>query len=896
MRHRTAIATALLVAIFVLVAWLGMSIHAPMELPSLLWAPSGIALAFALVYGPMTSIGILVGGFASVALRGADPWIAATIAIVNTLETLVAYYILRRYHFHLALDRLRDVVVLVVTAVTVSLASATLTTSIVYPYIRHANGFHEIWWRWCWGHISGDLIVAPLILTWIRTPSIARYSRPRLVEMIVLALGAAVVVAGVLTSWLPGSRMPHYLFPLLIWSALRFGPRGAATTNAVITMLAVLGMMYQRGPFEELADFQSFVSISAVATLALGAMRVELIRAFRRKAAIQNAALDAIVTFDSRDRIVELNPAAEQLFGLAECQALGRDVKALFVPSQRFVEYGNSVARFLVDPRFSIVGQRVRYTAKRFDGTEFPAEVAITEVPLEDQDYFTGFIRDITAELEAEEHRRESRRVLEHEVQERTAELRRKEEMLRDAQELAHLGSFDFELATGELAWSDEMYRIYGQDPATFVPTYPAFLGAVHVEDRWEVTSAIEAAIAAGTPFSIEERIVRPDGTVRILQSQARVLHTCNGRGSHIMGCCQDITERKQVEAERYRLVELVESSADAILLLAPDGTIETWNAAAEKMFGYGASEVIGQHADVLVPPEYAATLDRMVAAVGTEERLELYELVHRRRDGSTFEASVTMSRIVDHRGSIIGVSTVLRDTTEQKRAQNQLRDSLREKEVLLREIHHRVKNNLQVISSLLNLQVASVPNELARKGLLESQSRIQSMALLHQLLYQSKDLARIELADYLKALVSYLAQTYSANHRFIRTSVDVPAVQLDLDRAIPCGLIVNELVTNSFRHAFPEQRSGNILVEVSEIDGARLRLDVQDDGCGIPLNITLETTQSFGLQIARSLAQQLDGTLEIVRTQGTVLRVEFPVSNARESGAGAPRHAVATG
>ncbi|NVB79834.1 MAG: PAS domain S-box protein [Kofleriaceae bacterium] len=898
MTRRSAIASIALAGIFILVAWLGMSVHAPMEIPSLLWAPSGIALAFALIYGPVTALGILVGCFASVVMRGHVAWVAATIASVNALETLVAYYVLRHYDFHLALDRLRDVVALVVTAFVVSVASASLTTALVFQFVPHRDGSLEMWWRWCWGHISGDLIVTPLIVTWARAPSIAQYSRPALVEMLVLALGVVVVVTGVLTSWLPGSRMPHYLFPLLIWSALRFGPRGAATTNAVITCFAVLGIMYQRGPFGELADFQSFVSISAIATLALGAMRVEVIRAFRRKAAIQSAALDAIVTFDSRDRICEFNPAAERLFGVPEAFALGRNIKHLFVPSERYLESGESVAAFLREHAEEIVGKRVRYTAKRFDGTEFPAEVAISRVPLEDEDFFTGFVHDITAEHRAEEHRRETRRMLEHEVEERTGELRRKEELLRDTQELAHLGSFDFELATGALAWSDEMFRIYGQDPKSFVPNYPAFLGAVHPEDRAEVTEVLERTIAAGTPFIVEERIVRPDGSVRVLLSQAKVMHSSDGRGSHMMGCCQDITERKLSDAERYRLVDLVESSADAMLLLSLDGTIETWNPAAEKMFGYTAAEVVGHHADMLVPPGLASRLDRMVAAVGARERLETYELVHQRKDGSTFDGSGTMSSIVDHRGHVIGVSKVLRDTTEQKRARDQLRDSLREKEVLLREIHHRVKNNLQVISSLLNLQVASVPSEVARKGLIESQSRIQSMALLHQLLYQSKDLARIELGDYLRALLSYLATTYDALDRSIRCVVEAPSVLLDLDRAIPCGLIVNELVTNSLRHAFPSGRGGHITVEVTEVEVDRLRLEVQDDGVGIPADITPETSPSFGLQIARSLTQQLDGIVQIFRTGGTQIRVEFPIGNTRDqtSGADAQRPAAATG
>jgi two-component sensor histidine kinase len=242
------------------------------------------------------------------------------------------------------------------------------------------------------------------------------------------------------------------------------------------------------------------------------------------------------------------------------------------------------------------------------------------------------------------------------------------------------------------------------------------------------------------------------------------------------------------------------------------------------------------------------------------------------------------MSAIVDHDKRVIGLSKVLRDISEQKRARRLIEQSLREKEVLLREIHHRVKNNLQVISSLLNLQVASVSSEMARKGLVESQSRIQSMALLHQLLYQSKDLAHIELGTYLRGLVDYLVSTYGEDSDRITATVVAPEVRLDLDRSIPCGLIVNELVTNCFRHAFPDGRSGHIWVELSELDGDRLALEVRDDGVGMPLGVDAENAPTFGLQIARLLAHQLDGSIEIQRGGGTRVRTVFPVGQRRES------------
>jgi two-component sensor histidine kinase len=208
------------------------------------------------------------------------------------------------------------------------------------------------------------------------------------------------------------------------------------------------------------------------------------------------------------------------------------------------------------------------------------------------------------------------------------------------------------------------------------------------------------------------------------------------------------------------------------------------------------------------------------------------------------------------------------------------LRASLREKEILLREIYHRVKNNLQVISSLLNLQVNAEPSSAARHGLIESQSRIQSMALVHQLLYQSKDLARVDFSEYLQNLCARLLQTYHIGDGRVVLEVDAEPILVDIDRAIPCGLIVNELVTNALNHGFPDGRRGHIEVTLRR-DGELLRLAVHDDGVGLPPDIEIETAHTFGLQIARTLTRQLAGRLELIRDQGTTVVVVVPSPDA---------------
>jgi two-component sensor histidine kinase len=202
----------------------------------------------------------------------------------------------------------------------------------------------------------------------------------------------------------------------------------------------------------------------------------------------------------------------------------------------------------------------------------------------------------------------------------------------------------------------------------------------------------------------------------------------------------------------------------------------------------------------------------------------------------------------------------VARDITARKRAEEDIRTSLREKEVLLKEIHHRVKNNLQVISSLLSLQSEYLKDEGMIKIFKESQNRVKSMALIHEKLYQSRNLAEIDFADYLRELTTQLFRSYGIGAHGVYLNVNASQVLLAVDRAIPCGIIVNELVTNALKYAFPESRGGRIDIDLHPIDDERIRLAVRDNGVGFPDDVDFETSDSLGLTLVRMLADQVQG------------------------------------
>ncbi len=214
------------------------------------------------------------------------------------------------------------------------------------------------------------------------------------------------------------------------------------------------------------------------------------------------------------------------------------------------------------------------------------------------------------------------------------------------------------------------------------------------------------------------------------------------------------------------------------------------------------------------------------------------------------------------------------------KRAEEKIEASLREKEALLREIHHRVKNNLQIISSLLNMQARKAKDKKVIESLLDSRSRIQTMSLIHAQLYQSENLEQVKMGTTIPKLVSFLSQIYTQEKKNITSLVTAEGVILSISQAIPCGLIINELVSNALKHAFTGMTEGSIEISMRELAGDRIKLTVKDNGIGIPEELDIYKTDTLGLKIVRTLAEeQLKGKMELIRDKGTGFYVEFDKS-----------------
>lgn len=328
-----------------------------------------------------------------------------------------------------------------------------------------------------------------------------------------------------------------------------------------------------------------------------------------------------------------------------------------------------------------------------------------------------------------------------------------------------------------------------------------------------------------------------------------------------------------------HPLARILDLADDAIISVDADQTIVLFNQGAEKIFGYHAKEVIGQPLDVLLPPRLIGVHSQHIRDFGmsaiTARRMgERREILGRRKDSSEFPAEASISKVqVDNQTMF---TVILRDVTQRTIAEEKIRTSLHEKEALLKEIHHRVKNNLQVVSSLLGLQSRTIPDPEQRKMFEESQNRVYSMALLHESLYQSENLSQIDFPEYIRQLADHLFRSYGVAPDRIHLRTEMDSISLHMDAAVPCGLIINELVSNSLKYAFPEGRSGEIHIGLHGQPEGMARLLVADNGIGLKSDLDWTTTRTLGLRLVRSLAQQLGAQLEVKSKLGTQVQLVF--------------------
>jgi PAS domain S-box-containing protein len=509
---------------------------------------------------------------------------------------------------------------------------------------------------------------------------------------------------------------------------------------------------------------------------------------------------------------------------------------------------------------------------------------------------------DIQTVQDVEVESRESYDHLEKLVKERTMQLERAYKQLKEtaidlseAQKMAHIGSWKWDIVTGEFYWSDEIYLIFGLNPQEFRATYNSLFNYVHPNDRDFVDNAIKKALNGEQPYDNEHRIISADGEERIVHSHGEVIFDENNTPIRMRGTLQDITESTKIEnslilsEERYR--SFIQNFTGIAFQQDKDLNLEFVKGNVEEITGYSEEELMSKK-------RWRKIVEKEDLPLFLKKEREIKnfcspyygKLTYRVRckDGKIKWVHEVYQKIPGKNGRSDNYQSTITDVTERTKAKEAL---VRIEDARKKEIHHRIKNNLQVISSLLDLQAEKFSHREAvttpeiLEAFRESQNRVISMSLIHEELYKGEGTDTLNFSVYLRELAEKLFQTYSISKKNICLCMDLEEnAFFNMDIAVPLGIIVNELVSNSLKHAFTEQ-NGEVQIQLcrekqnNEIHKSLFSLTISDNGKGIPENIELESVESLGLQLVNTLVDQVDGEIELKRVGGTEFRITFNVA-----------------
>lgn len=389
--------------------------------------------------------------------------------------------------------------------------------------------------------------------------------------------------------------------------------------------------------------------------------------------------------------------------------------------------------------------------------------------------------------------------------------------------------------------------------------------------------------------FITEIERVKKNGETVYLKEFVTPLFDDEGNVQKLMLLIEDITEKKKVEyalvgsEQKYR--NLVEASHDLVWRIDPDGNFNFINNASESILGYAPVELIGKPFMPYINPSKAGDTIEIHKNVLDGDVYESFPLEMVNSDGELRHLSATAYPIIDDSGEIVGCSGTATDITHIKTYQSQLEDSLAEKEILIKEIHHRVKNNLAVISGLFELQSMHVEDVETLTILQESQSRIKSIATIHEKLYQNHVFSSIEIKNYLEDIILDIADTYQRYGKEIEINIDGDEISLNVNQAVPFGILANELIINAYKYAFKKQVKGEITLMLESIDNT-LKFSVKDNGIGLPEDFDIDKLTSLGMTLVRTLASQLEAKFDwnSKPSEGTIFTVTFTPSVVTKS------------
>ncbi|MCX5815901.1 MAG: PAS domain S-box protein [Proteobacteria bacterium] len=584
----------------------------------------------------------------------------------------------------------------------------------------------------------------------------------------------------------------------------------------------------------------------------------------RYRRLVENAP-EVIYSLSAEDgTITSLNPAFERITGWLQAEWLGKPFISLVHPD----DLGLAVETFQQVLRGGGVIQPYELRILSRSGEYISGE--FTSVPNIEKGKVMGefgIARDITERKRAEEllrHERQRFSVLSENAPFGMAMMGKDGSFVYSNPKFKEILGYDLSDIPDGKTWFIKAYPD---------PVYRHTVIAAWAEDL--------KGVGPGEKRSRVSTVTCKDGTEKIIDFIQVQMET----GVHIM-TCEDITERKRSEEmlrqsrENYR--SITDNALNGIYQTTKDGKFLMANPAFFNMLGYALFEEMATSINDITHQLYVNPEDReyVKRTLENEDMIRRFETQFYKKDGSKIWVSVNMRNVRDADGTFLYYEGIDEDITERKRAEAQLYASLQEKEILIREVHHRVKNNMQVMSGLLDLQAASSGNQELIEMLNESQRRIRAMALVHEKLYDSKDFTRIDLAGYTRTLSQDLFQAYKINPGEIDLIIQIDSdVYVDINKAIPCGLVLNELISNALKHAFPGDKPGKLEIIIRETKNTEIEIVVRDNGLGVPDDVDIHQPPSVGLHLVNGLViNQLDGQIEVIRGAGTEFRIKFPL------------------
>jgi PAS domain S-box-containing protein len=455
------------------------------------------------------------------------------------------------------------------------------------------------------------------------------------------------------------------------------------------------------------------------------------------------------------------------------------------------------------------------------------------------------------------------------------------------AMAVSKMANWELDVAKCIFCFNPRFYMMLGitlEDVGSYEMGLDDFINTyVHPDFIDKLTDSVIMGMESDDPYfqiQIEGKLIRSNGEIFWVNTWFRGEKDENGVTIKLYGVNQDITERKIIEEslivseDKYRT--LFEADPNYTILLDTDHFIVDVNAATTQITGLSKEKLIGKHLndlDIILDEDKLFHIDKIVDLLDGN-KVKPFEARLMDKDGNLRWVNVRLTSI-EKENFISFILIIASDITELKQYENEIHDSLHEKEILLQEIHHRVKNNMQIISSLLSIQTRYVDDQESINVLKESQNRVKSLAMIHEKLYKSKNFNKIHLIDYIESLVWDLFYSYAIEKGRIKPIMDIDDIKLNIETSVPCGLIITELVSNSLKYAFPDLSEGVLNISLKIIDDY-YELCIGDNGVGIPENIDFYNTDSLGLQLVNSLTDQIDGEIEFDRINGTKFTITF--------------------